>query len=223
MTLSDLRFLVASDVFLAVLIPLVILFFGSRHLPSLADLRSLLSLHKSAPSLRHHGNFSLERAYASFTQYTRLSAEAQATMRASYARLGRTGKRVGFAVGYPAKLERLRDATARNAVLADGIAECAAEEYAGRLTPGSLSSRIAGAADLGRVREAMKHFVRDWSEEGRGERTRIFEPVLELLRKVKQKERESMRVLVPGCGLGRLAWEISELGKSVLQLIQSRY
>ena len=68
-------------------------------------------------------------------------------------------------------------------------------------------------ADLGRVQESLKHYVRDWSEEGAKERGRIFEPILRVLRDVPVDDRRKLKVLVPGSGLGRLAWEISELGK----------
>ena len=44
------------------------------------------------------------------------------------------------------------------------------------------------------------------------ERKAIFTPILDCLSDVPRAQRAGMRVLVPGCGLGRLAWEISELG-----------
>jgi len=66
--------------------------------------------------------------------------------------------------------------------------------------------------DLMRVRESLKHFIRDWSSDGIREREKIFGPILDVLRKVDADERQTKRVLVPGSGLGRLAWEISELG-----------
>ena len=69
------------------------------------------------------------------------------------------------------------------------------------------------AGDVVRVRESLKHFVRDWSVEGRKERDKIFGPILAVLREVQHGERARMRVLVPGAGLGRLAWEVSELGQ----------
>jgi hypothetical protein len=71
-----------------------------------------------------------------------------------------------------------------------------------------------GAGTLGRTREALRHFVRDWSAEGAPERATIFTPILEALADVPIEERAGRRVLVPGSGLGRLAWEISELGAS---------
>jgi carnosine N-methyltransferase len=63
-----------------------------------------------------------------------------------------------------------------------------------------------------RVRESLKHFIRDWSSDGIREREKIFTPILDVLRSVDVDDRATKRVLVPGSGLGRLAWEISELG-----------
>ncbi|KAK7043526.1 N2227-like protein-domain-containing protein [Favolaschia claudopus] len=49
-----------------------------------------------------------------------------------------------------------------------------------------------------RVRESLKHYIRDWS--------------VDVLRAVDIDARAGQRVLVPGAGLGRRGWEIPELG-----------
>ncbi|KDR75537.1 hypothetical protein GALMADRAFT_140177 [Galerina marginata CBS 339.88] len=209
MTFSDLRFIVTSDVLLACLFPLIILVVGYKCFPyfSVSDIREILSPGPRKP--RRNGYFSLERAYHSFSQYPRLSAAELSQMRTSYVTLGRASTKLGYKIGYPKKLDRLRDITSLNATITDGIAELALEEFPSLHSDGTNDT---GSADLGRVRESLKHFVRDWSEEGVEERTRIFAPILDLLKTVEPEDRAGMRVLVPGCGLGRLAWEISELG-----------
>ncbi|KAG6810933.1 hypothetical protein H0H93_014665, partial [Arthromyces matolae] len=106
---------------------------------------------------------------------------------------------------YSEKLSRLQVVTDINAVIAEGIAELAATEF-------GLSEAESGNEDIGRVRESLKHFVRDWSTEGAIEREKIFRPILDVLITVEEGERSRKRVLVPGSGLGRLAWEISQLG-----------
>ncbi|KAH9922588.1 N2227-domain-containing protein [Amylocystis lapponica] len=142
-------------------------------------------------------------AVLSYDQYARLSEGDIASMQASYNRLGRAHKRIGYELGYTKKLERLRAAVQANARVTADIAGLARDEFRG---PGDVRG------DLGRVRESLKHFVRDWSDEGVSERSRIFGPILEVLKGVDAMGRGSMRVLVPGAGLGRLAWEISQLG-----------
>lgn len=84
----------------------------------------------------------------------------------------------------------------------------------------SLTGQLNGPSpDIGQVRDMMRHYVRDWSEEAREEREGSLRPVLDVLmaelalRKGERKGRKP-RVFVPGCGLGRLAWEVSELGTS---------
>lgn len=64
-------------------------------------------------------------------------------------------------------------------------------------------------ADLDKVRTTLKQFVRDWSERGAQERAYAYEPILEALEShyPERAMRHQVRVLFPGCGLGRLPWE----------------
>ncbi|KAB2568554.1 hypothetical protein DBV05_g12768, partial [Lasiodiplodia theobromae] len=73
------------------------------------------------------------------------------------------------------------------------------------------------------VQQALKHFVRDWSAEGRHERDPVFPCILHALQEGFRFPKENddraasnattpIRVLVPGAGLGRLAHEIAALG-----------
>lgn len=128
-------------------------------------------------------------------------------MERSYVSIGRAHKHLGFKIGYPRKLNRFKEAIDRNTATATAIAALAAQEFSLEDTPCETNQ-----TDLGRVRESLKHFVRDWSEEGARERDKIFRPILRVLEQVPVSERAGMRVLVPGSGLGRLAWEISQLG-----------
>lgn len=59
--------------------------------------------------------------------------------------------------------------------------------------------------------------MRDWSAEGKSERDALFPPILEALKKEfpERDGPEPLDVLVPGCGLARLAYEIASLGFSV--------
>lgn len=207
--LNGLELNVIFDTLLACFFPLAILLVGYRLSAPLtwADLYDMLCLRSlKSPS---YGRFSLETAYQSYTQYGRLSNREQFQRQASYNGLGRAHKRLGNKIGYPAKLDKLKTVTDLNATIADGIADLASEQFDLKHVPGS-------GGDLGRVREALKHFIRDWSEEGAHERQRIFQPILDVLRRVDHTDRMDQKVLVPGSGLGRLAWEISQLGMSVI-------
>lgn len=72
--------------------------------------------------------------------------------------------------------------------------------------------------DLDKVRSTIKQYVRDWSREGLSEREAAYDPILEALEKcfhhISSAQRNQLRILVPGAGLGRLAFEIAWLGFS---------
>ncbi|KAJ6593142.1 N2227-like protein-domain-containing protein [Mycena capillaripes] len=200
-----------SDVWLALFLPFIIAFVGWRYSSSISfprtwsELRDLLSLKSLDPS--DSAPFSLERAYNTFARYRNLSVAEASHLQAAYASTSRAHKRLGYTLGYPAKLDKLAQVTNANGKITDAIARLAENQFDIDLPPQGGTSM-----DLMRVRESLKHFIRDWSADGIREREKIFTPILDLLRMVDVDDRAAKRVLVPGSGLGRLAWEISELG-----------
>ncbi|KAM5536767.1 hypothetical protein V8D89_009485 [Ganoderma adspersum] len=70
--------------------------------------------------------------------------------------------------------------------------------------------------DMDKLRSTLKQLVRDWSIEGKPERDVCYEPMKEALIQhfsdIPPEERGNFRVLVPGAGLGRLAWDVASLG-----------
>ena len=72
------------------------------------------------------------------------------------------------------------------------------------------------AADMDKVNSTIRQFVRDWSKEGEGERNQTYGPILKMLDKMYKntaiQQRHGISVLVPGAGLGRLAYEIAQMG-----------
>ena len=73
-----------------------------------------------------------------------------------------------------------------------------------------------------KVRSTLRSFVRDWSDLGHPEREACYTPCLEALEACFPENagnagnggRKGKRVLIPGCGLGRLAMEIAARGES---------
>ncbi|KAJ2609065.1 hypothetical protein H4S08_004209 [Coemansia sp. RSA 1365] len=65
---------------------------------------------------------------------------------------------------------------------------------------------------MDKVLSTLKQLVREWSEEGRNERDQTFGPAIDALERefanVAGESRGDIRVLVPGAGLGRLAFDI---------------
>ena len=70
----------------------------------------------------------------------------------------------------------------------------------------------ASEFDMDKVKSTLKQFVRDWSSEGKVERDACYTPVVEEIVKNFPADKYNtgeVRVLVPGAGLGRLAYEIA--------------
>ncbi|KAL5962197.1 Carnosine N-methyltransferase [Taenia solium] len=73
------------------------------------------------------------------------------------------------------------------------------------------------SSDLDKVYSVLKQFVRDWSSVGAEERKQSYGPVLEEIKKLywsSDRQLSDIRILVPGAGLGRLAWELANCGFS---------
>ncbi|KDQ56350.1 hypothetical protein JAAARDRAFT_208051 [Jaapia argillacea MUCL 33604] len=186
----------------------VLSLFGVRYLP-LRDLVHLSGFQRQKSEL--NGPFSVTQAILSYSQYEQLSQRELKRMRASYSKLGRAHKRTGYDLGYTKKLNRLEEVTASNAEVTRAIVGLAKTELGLEVDgEGWIGEGQSPRGDLGKVRETLRHFVRDWSDEGRPEREEIFAPILEVLKHASSPA--AMKVLVPGSGLGRLAWEISRLG-----------
>ncbi|KAG1730248.1 N2227-domain-containing protein [Suillus paluster] len=70
--------------------------------------------------------------------------------------------------------------------------------------------------DMDKLRSTLKQFVRDWSEEGKEERETCYTPMKDALvahfSDQPPESRQNIRVLVPGAGLGRLAYDVANLG-----------
>ncbi|XP_075582329.1 carnosine N-methyltransferase isoform X2 [Pelecanus crispus] len=82
------------------------------------------------------------------------------------------------------------------------------EDGRGKITP-------ASTFDMDKLKSTLKQFVRDWSEEGKPERDSCYQPIISEIVKNFPKDRwdfSKVNILVPGAGLGRLAWEIAMLG-----------
>ncbi|XP_030049589.1 carnosine N-methyltransferase isoform X2 [Microcaecilia unicolor] len=73
----------------------------------------------------------------------------------------------------------------------------------------------ASTFDMDKLKSTIKQFIRDWSEDGKAERDSCYQPIINEVKKNFPREKcdvSKINVLVPGAGLGRLAWEIANLG-----------
>ncbi|EME30975.1 Carnosine N-methyltransferase [Galdieria sulphuraria] len=103
----------------------------------------------------------------------------------------------------------------------------AREQYGGDLTDGDQVVRYTlecYESDIEKVRSILLHIMRDWSKEGAPEREECYRPLIDSTIKEyerfcsdssSRKDPATFRVLVPGAGLGRLAWELAREGFQV--------
>ncbi|CAB07703.1 carnosine N-methyltransferase [Caenorhabditis elegans] len=71
---------------------------------------------------------------------------------------------------------------------------------------------------MSKVFSTMRQICREWSSEGQPEREATFKPIIDQLTELYPPEthpRHNVRILVPGCGLGRLAYDLMEQGFTV--------
>lgn len=120
-------------------------------------------------------------------------------------------------VSYTNKLNTAEDLMIKNGGLAEDILDYGLKFYG--VQRAELDAFIEDTKNetnkqKGGTQYAMKHFVRDWSEEGNHERQSTYPCVLEAMRKEFSARSPSTppKVLVPGAGFGRLAHEIAGLG-----------
>lgn len=67
--------------------------------------------------------------------------------------------------------------------------------------------------DQSKVITTLTQIVRDWTEDGAGERQSSYGPIIRAMEKYLPKEnKKNVNVLVPGAGLGRLVYETAKLG-----------
>ncbi|KAI1639736.1 N2227-domain-containing protein [Biscogniauxia mediterranea] len=75
-------------------------------------------------------------------------------------------------------------------------------------------SGIAKYNDLDKARSTIRQFYRDWSAAGAVERDACYGPVYSALEaeKARYPDRQPLKILVPGAGLGRLVFELCRKG-----------
>ncbi|KAI5784692.1 N2227-like protein-domain-containing protein [Geopyxis carbonaria] len=118
-------------------------------------------------------------------------------------------------IDYPAKIATTASHIATNDIVARAIVSHALEYY--QISEPELQAFYRHYHPEDRRRGwhvdtvlSLRHIIRDWSADGLAERTETFPPLLALLPPGTQ------HILVPGAGLGRLAYELAARGHSVI-------
>ena len=149
----------------------------------------------------------------SFEQYPVLAEKVLQRKYARYSKQTPAQRAISDRLDYHAHFEKARKGIEVNARFWQQIAQIAREDY--HTGPGALEDDQE--AELIDVNTAFAHVQRDWSTQGAEERQAVFPPILGGLGKhFGAKKGRGNKVLVPGSGMGRLASDIADLGKSIL-------
>mmetsp|Transcript_9940 Transcript_9940/g.24184 ORF Transcript_9940/g.24184 Transcript_9940/m.24184 type:complete len:443 (-) Transcript_9940:159-1487(-) len=127
----------------------------------------------------------------------------------------------GLQHGTPAYCKRFknfRDAVVRNQFCLDCILR-----HVGQPHSQQDQTRKVNVTDdqISKVASVLKSLTRDWSIYGRHERKSAYDPIKRLVKKYLPLESDSVAaqqpttILVPGSGVGRLAFELAGMGYSV--------
>lgn len=128
---------------------------------------------------------------------------------------------VNKVASYQDKLSSTFDGLKRNAQIAQNIADYALVYYG--IHQHDVDTHLKQLTSEGKssdhtsVSQALKHFVRDWSEDGTEERDASFPQILETLQEMfpERSDNAPIKILIPGSGVGRLAHSVDDLtGKS---------
>lgn len=124
--------------------------------------------------------------------------------------------------GFTANLEKISKCVTVNQSILDGICADATEMFENAaydfhdLTPqGDKQQRtMTKPMDIEKVQSTLKLIVRDWSEDGADERETCYKPILDELVELfpTRPLRTKKKVLLPGAGMGRLAYDVANLG-----------
>ncbi|TSR04274.1 Carnosine N-methyltransferase [Bagarius yarrelli] len=122
--------------------------------------------------------------------------------------------------GYLDKLAELRRCMECNHQVLRAIVQNCTHMFENMEYDKDEDARRAGPSstfDMDKLKSTIKQFVRDWSDAGKAERDSCYKPIIEEIQRLFPSEKcdvSQVKVLVPGAGLGRLAWEIAHLGYS---------
>lgn len=115
---------------------------------------------------------------------------------------------------------KVDDAIDINAELADAILKTGLESFGLSANPEEDDPArnwqgTATSSDVTKAHSTIRQFYRDWSAEGKAEREVCYGPVIKALNDEFGQRKESgseVKVLVPGAGLGRLVFDLCQIG-----------
>ncbi|KAI8931810.1 hypothetical protein NX059_011447 [Plenodomus lindquistii] len=166
-----------------------------------------------------HPRYRLLEALFGFSKYRERNMAEVDRWRSLYKNVGKKQKQtLEKVVQYEKKLDNTEELILVNEAVCKNIVATAMQYYdisSKELNDHMLEAEKAGRqADKTSVTQTLKHFVRDWAEEGTKERGEAFPCILSTLSGLKSEFPGSkpLKVLLPGSGVGRLGHEVANLG-----------
>lgn len=112
---------------------------------------------------------------------------------------------------YPLLLRDLDQCISINRHFTEQLAVSAAQDWGIDIDPSLWAP--ASYSDYDKVRSTLLQFAREWSSDGAPERTQTFGRIIDKICEFYNEDiRHNVRVLVPGCGLGRMVFELVKRG-----------
>ncbi|KPM41387.1 hypothetical protein AK830_g5162 [Neonectria ditissima] len=190
-----------------------------RHKQEKARLLSALARpHGTLPT--NHPRHRLLDALHGFTNYQERQKAELDRLKGLYKHVSKSQKwLLEKHVQYSRKFTRINDILFHNQELCNQIVKNALNFY--EIGIEELQKHIKDNESVGKkadktaVSQALKHFVRDWTETGAHERDGPFPCLLKTLDRLfpdRDASAAPIKALLPGAGLGRLGHEVADLG-----------
>lgn len=113
---------------------------------------------------------------------------------------------------YPQHIEHIHECVKMNSEFGQNLALTVAPEWGATVDPAQwLDPR---SQDFDKVRSVLLQLTREWSSDGEVEREAVFGKIIEALEAqyTDLADRQNIKVVVPGCGTGRLVFELVRRG-----------
>ncbi|KAF5024862.1 hypothetical protein F66182_3101 [Fusarium sp. NRRL 66182] len=190
----------------------------SRHVEANKKLAQSLARDSGTWNVHHPRHRLLDALYGYSRYYERQKVDLD-RVQGLYKHVSKAQKSLlEHQVQYSTKFGRIDGLLKKNQELCDGIVKNAMDFYG--ISNDELQQHVktleasGKTADKISVSQAMKHYVRDWTETGETERQATFACLVKTLEGLfpVRDGSEPVKVLVPGAGLARLGHDIAKLG-----------
>ncbi|CAM1505870.1 Fc.00g115070.m01.CDS01 [Cosmosporella sp. VM-42] len=195
--------------------------YGEPNTPKHTEAKSKLldSLRKDHGTWNtNHPRHRLLDALHGFTRYHERQKAEVDRLRRLYQQVSKPQRLLLEDVLYHKKFSKIDHILSENQQLCDRIVQNALEFYG--VNTDELQKHIKDIENADRkaekvsVSQALKHYVRDWTEPGKNERDEPFACLLKTLDGMfpDRDETAPIKALLPGAGLGRLGHDVARLG-----------